>query len=283
MKTRFFIPLCVSICLLLTYILPSCNAREIPQTPEARVNSPNEAANTNSQILTYEQLIEINNGQLLLINNGHKVPQSTSGELVTVLDYVSTLNIELLMNKDALVMLKEMLDAASSTGYSEFRVTEGYRTQVYQQSLYDSAADKSFVALPGHSEHQTGLAADISYDGVNIANSAQGKWLVANAYRYGFILRYPQNKEHITETAYEPWHYRYIGQPHAYYCYDNDLCLEEYIDYLKKHSETAINFNDIQYMVFYLSSGGESIEIPENHSYSASLDNTGGIIITAWY
>ena len=234
----------------------------------------------NSKVLTYEQLTEMSDDSLLLINVDHGVPQGVSGELANVSDYVRTLNTSLLLNKSALVMLKEMLDAAAGVGYNEFRVTEGYRTQEYQQELYDTAEDKSFVALPGHSEHQTGLAADISYSGVNIANSEQGKWLEANAYKYGFIQRYPKDKENITKTPYEPWHYRYVGQPHAYYCYDSGICFEEYIDYLKDYKEITITVDGVKYSVRYLSGAGESVEAPQNSMYSASLDNTGGVIVT---
>ena len=260
------------ICVFLHYILKNDSGNEIPPRPVMQ---------NNTQILTYDRLIRISEDYLLLINNEHKIPQNISGDLVKVTDYVKTLKTDNLLNENAAVMLKEMLDAAAADAkYTEFRVTEGYRTREYQQSLYDSATDKSLVALPDYSEHQTGFAVDISYNGVNIGNSRQGKWLADNSYKYGFILRYPKNKEHITGISFEPWHYRYIGQPHAYFCYKNDLCLEEYIDYLKGKKEISVKFNGIEYMIYYLSDTGEIIGIPQNYSYSASSDNTGGIIIT---
>jgi len=172
----------------------------------------------------------------LLVNSENKAPDELPNDmvLVKVIDYVKTLNTDILLDKEAIIMLKEMFNAAADVGYTEFRVTEGYRTEEYQRALYDSAANKSLVALPGHSEHQTGLAVDISYNGINIENSKQGKWLMANAYKYGFILRYPKNKTHITGFPYEPWHYRYVGQPHAEYIHDNGLCLEEYIKIIQE-------------------------------------------------
>ena len=186
------------------------------------------------------------------------------------------------MKKDALIMLKEMFDSAANAGFNQFRVSEGYRTQERQQSLYDSASNKSLVALPGHSEHQIGFAADISYNGVSIENSVQGTWLTDNSYKYGFILRYPKGKENITKIPYEARHYRYVGQPHAYFCYTNDLVLDEYIDYLKRQKEISVTFNDTLYKISYLSDTDGTIEIPANYSYSVSLDNTGGVIITVW-
>jgi D-alanyl-D-alanine carboxypeptidase len=260
------------------------NSPEIPTAPFIQNNNP--AANspnipqTTFQILTFAQLAEISNDFLLLVNTNYAAPANISGEPAKVTDYARTLNPELLMNSDALLMLREMFASAEKAGHNQFRVTEGYRTQERQQSLYDTATDKSLVALPGHSEHQTGLAADISYHGVNIGNSIQGTWLMDNSYKYGFILRYPQHKTHITGFPFEPWHYRFVGQPHAWYMRQNDLVLEEYIDYLKERGEITIIHDRIEYWVYYLSCDTETLEIPENSSYTASSDNIGGIIVT---
>ena len=263
---------------VLLNILANDNRYKIPPRPPIQSNITND----NPQIFTYQQLANISKDNLLLINSNYKVPNNISVDLVKVSDYVKTLNTDNLLDKEALIMLKEMFDSAAKMGYDEFRVTEGYRTREYQQSLYDSAEDKSIVALPDYSEHQTGLAVDISYNGVNIGNSRQGTWFADNSYKYGFILRYPQNKENITKIPYEPWHYRYIGQPHSYLCYENNLCFEEYIDYLKENKKISITINAIEYTVYYLSGIDETIKIPENHSYSSSFDNTGGIILTIW-
>ena len=86
-------------------------------------------------------------------------------------------------------------------------------------------------ARKGHSEHQTGLAVDVSdifgeYD--DFANTKEFEWMMDNAYKYGFILRYPKYKTDITGFKYEPWHYRYIGIDMAKYLYNNNLTLEEY-------------------------------------------------------
>jgi len=253
--------------------------------PSAQPNTPADnihdvPLNKAFQTITYEELVKISNDYLLLVNSEFGIPKDITGELVKVLNYVKTLNTELTMNKDALIMLQAMFDSAANIGYNDFRVTDGYRTHECQTSLYDSSTDKSFVALPGHSEHQTGLAVDISYNGVNIENSKQGTWLADNSYKFGFILRYPQHKTDITGIIYEPWHFRYIGQMHAYYCYQNDFTLEEYIGYLKEQKEITVIFNGFEYIVYYLSGADDTIEIPDNYSYSVSLDNTGGIIVT---
>ena len=282
--------LCVSAWVFTYNILPKENEAKESPAINIKSNNPenqsfdekNEPLQSGSLALAYDELIQKDNNQLLLINSEHEAPSGITDGFVNVLDYVSTLNANILMNKDALVMLKEMFGSAAGIGYDEFRVTEGYRTYEYQQTLYDSAVDKSYVSPPGRSEHHTGLAADISYSGVNIANSKQGTWLAENSYKYGFILRYPQDKEHITNISYEPWHFRFVGLPHAYFCFENNLCMEEYIDYLKRYKEASIRINRVDYNIYYINDTNRTVEIPLNHSYSVSSDNTGGIIVTVW-
>ena len=97
---------------------------------------------------------------------------------------------------------------------------------------------QKLVAPPGSSEHQTGLAVDITlkdflnYEYVlnyEFADTVQGKWLSKNSWKYGFIIRYNENKEEKTKFSYEPWHFRYVGVEHAKVMYELDLCLEEYL------------------------------------------------------
>lgn len=128
-------------------------------------------------------------------------------------------------------------------------VTEGYRTSEDQQAIMDEyiagyieqgktkeeAAEmaKSWVAKPGTSEHEIGLALDINPDSnyESEYNTAENvyNWLAENAYKYGFILRYPKGKESITGIDFEPWHYRYVGKTAAQEIYNSGLCLEEYL------------------------------------------------------
>ena len=123
----------------------------------------------------------------------------------------------------------------------EIDIMSGYRDYFYQEKLYNRLLkEKGYaytfrsVAKPGFSEHQTGLAVDICIykDGLcyiehDITSIKESDWLINNAHKYGFILRYPKGKEDITGYNYEPWHYRYVGSL-ATYLYENDLTLEEY-------------------------------------------------------
>jgi len=91
-----------------------------------------------------------------------------------------------------------------------------------------------YVALPGQSEHQTGLAMDVTSESANwglsnnFGETNEGKWLKDNCYKYGFILRYPEGKEDITGYNYEPWHIRYVGKKVSTYIYTNNITLEEF-------------------------------------------------------
>ncbi len=115
-----------------------------------------------------------------------------------------------------------------------------YKNQVQKlinkgRSEADAAVEAAaIVARPGTSEHNTGLAADIvtpSYQNLDpgFAKTDAGKWLAANAHNYGFVLRYPKDKQDITGIIFEPWHFRYVGVEHAARMYEEDLCLEEYL------------------------------------------------------
>jgi len=108
-------------------------------------------------------------------------------------------------------------------------VGSAYRTSAEQEQLFKELGP-SVAAQPGYSEHQTGLAFDFSYSGLSDKETNRmWNWLADNAYKYGFILRYPKGKEDITGFAYEPWHYRYVGKQAAKAIYEKGLVLEEYL------------------------------------------------------
>lgn len=146
--------------------------------------------------------------------------------------------------------LKKMLADARAQGLSPM-ICSSYRTMEKQQNLYsnkvkeylsqgysqkdaESEAGK-WVAVPGTSEHQTGLAVDIVSSSYQLLDQKQEetpeqKWLMENSYKYGFILRYPNEKREITGIYYEPWHYRYVGHKTAKEIYEKGICYEEYLE-----------------------------------------------------
>ena len=153
------------------------------------------------------------------------------------------------MAQEAVDDLRAMLADAQAQGLSPL-VCSSYRTQEKQQSLYDKQVQQwldqgygledaqreaaRWVAIPGTSEHQTGLAVDIVslYNQVldhSQETTEEQQWLMEHCWEYGFILRYPQDKQEITGITYEPWHYRYVGRETAAQIRDSGLCLEEYV------------------------------------------------------
>lgn len=145
------------------------------------------------------------------------------------------------LEKKTYKQIKKLLKDINKCFDTEIVIDSGYRTYFYQENLMVNLlkekgedAYKS-LAKPGHSEHQTGLAVDIGFykngeydSNFNILDyEKEFKWLEDNAYKYGFIIRYPKSKEDITGYIYEPWHLRYVGK-FAEFLYKYNLTLEEY-------------------------------------------------------
>lgn len=139
------------------------------------------------------------------------------------------------INGEAYNQLTNMQSEANSLGYN-IPLVSGFRSYWDQKNIYNNyvktyGVEKTdtFSARPGHSEHQTGLAFDVGKIDDNYGNTPEGIWLAKNAHRYGFIIRYPQGKQHITGYKYEPWHIRYLGVDLATKVYNSGLTLEEYL------------------------------------------------------
>lgn len=179
---------------------------------------------------------------LTLVNPTHSLPEDFSVETEAI---YSTLSFD----TRAVDALREMLADCEAAGLQPL-VCSAFRTQETQEKLFqnkvnefkalgyddDSATKEAgrIVAVPGTSEHQLGLAADI-VDATHQAldnsqeNTAVQKWLMEHCWEHGFILRYPSDKSEQTGIIYEPWHYRYVGKEYARKITDSGLCLEEYL------------------------------------------------------
>ena len=123
----------------------------------------------------------------------------------------------------------------------KLKIVSGFRSYEYQEKIYNiyvkefgEEKTNTFSAKPGHSEHQTGLAIDICEDSDKFIGSKEDIWLQQNAYKFGFIVRYPKGKEHITGYKYEPWHLRYVGTKHAKIIHNKNITLEEYLKLREK-------------------------------------------------
>lgn len=174
--------------------------------------------------------------RLILVNGSRPVPRDYAVELLQLSNGVY-------VDERIYPDLQRMFDDARAQGVDP-AVSEGYRTREAQEAMMQAYVDRylaegysrreakklarTYVAAPGTSEHELGIAVDINAaDGVS--DGAVYDWLAENAWRYGFILRYPAGKEEITGIDYEPWHYRYVGPEAAAEIYDRGVTLEEYL------------------------------------------------------
>lgn len=176
--------------------------------------------------------------RLLLVDGDHTLPA----------DYqVALLELENGYKVDERIYpeLQQMFDAARDEGLSP-TIVSAFRTTAEQQQIFDEkvaafraegasasrAHDQAeqWVALPGTSEHQTGLAVDINATAMSDSDDKVYDWLSQNSYKYGFIQRYPSNKVDVTKVEYEPWHYRYVGKAAAAEIHESGLSLEEYLE-----------------------------------------------------
>ena len=175
--------------------------------------------------------------RLILVNNNHPIPKDYEIELTQLSNGIC---IDSRIYSD----LQQMFDDARNEGIYPV-VGEGYRTHKEQQNMIYDKIDsfiaegysekeaeklaKDWVAEAGKSEHELGLALDINADTYFCSDTDVYDWLAENAYKYGFILRYPLGKESVTGINYEPWHYRYVGIDNALKIYNQQITLEEYL------------------------------------------------------
>jgi len=192
---------------------------------------------------------------LLLVNKDHPVPDNYDPTFMAIpISYFISSGKE---DQDHFVdtaapYIVSMIDDAKKDGV-KLGIVSGFRTKEYQQGLFqshvtaamtkgltqteaESSAAES-VAEPGYSEHETGLAMDLGYNGSSdltssYENTPAFAWLTAHAVDYGFILRYPKDKVSVTQYEYEPWHYRFVGVDNAKKIKSSGLCLEEYLESL---------------------------------------------------
>lgn len=208
--------------------------------------APSTAAPTVTPAVTPTPAALPDDWNLILVNPWNPIPEGFTVELQDVGNGHSV---------DARIAgyLKKMLADARAQGLSPM-ICSSYRTMEKQQTLYTNKVNEylsqgysqenaeseagKWVAVPGTSEHQTGLAVDIVSSTYQILDqkqeeTAEQKWLMENSYKYGFILRYPNAKRNITGIYYEPWHYRYVGYRTAKKIHEKGICYEEYLETLK--------------------------------------------------
>lgn len=236
-------------------------------------------------------------GNLILVNARYPYQEKiVSNTLIPVNSDID----KILLDCNAAKLLKCLVKKIGN--WEQIAAVSGWRSmreqnEIYEKSLEDNGKDftQKFVALPGHSEHQTGLAIDLALKQEQIdficpdfPYTGICQEFRQNATAYGFIERYPKNKEKITGISHEPWHFRYVGIPHAEIIRKHGFALEEYICFLKEYSygkSPYVYQGRAGYIeVSYLKAEEENtiFEISGSSAYTVSGNNIDGFIITEW-
>ena len=246
------------------------------------------------QLILTQDKIHI--GSLILVNQEYGCSITSHDFPVPVLDNAPNV----LLNRSAGALLSQLMEEIG--GWRHIVPVSGWRSLEEQQNIWNDSIKENgveftrkYLALPGHSEHQTGLAIDLGliqehvdficpeFPYTGICQTFREK-----APKYGFVLRYPEGKESVTGIGHEPWHFRYVGVPHAEIMTTHGLCLEEYIAFLKQFTfrDNLCLFTESNrtFLVSYIRAEGEQtlLELPKNHPYTISGNNTDGFIITEW-
>jgi len=250
-------------------------------------------------------------GTLVLVNQAQRLPEDYSAQdLVIVRELVETPNqqnfsvtkSQLMLNRETAEKLLAMVQGACEDGVTGYTLVSGHRELSYQVGLFQRKVNqyksmgldenaarekaKQIVAVPGESEHHTGLALDLpsrnhSALETTYINTDNGIWLHDNAWKYGFIVRYPEDKAEITGISYEPWHLRYVGIPHSEIMKRENWCLEEYIEVLRNNGGLRARLSDgsIWQIDYHLSEDG-LLQVPLNKEAVISGDGNKGFIVT---
>lgn len=206
----------------------------INEVPNNQVEEPPEVKHKN----------EITDWRLILANYENILPEDFKVELAKIDDTKQ-------FDARAIEYLNKMMNDMRKSGISNVWVQSAYRSVERQKELYNNSVQKylkqgktqeeaekltdEYIAKPGGSDHNLGLAVDFNNVDNNFEDLKAFKWLKENAENYGFVLRFPKDKEDITKIAYESWHWRFVGEEHAKKMNELNMCLEEYVEYLIKY------------------------------------------------
>lgn len=239
----------------------------------------------------------VHHGSLILVNSNHPVRAALPDNALAPIGGVDG---GILLERHAGTLLSSLMSEIH--GWRSIVPVSGWRREAEQQDIWDSALKergeafvKKYVALPGCSEHQTGLAIDLGLKQENMdfirpdfPYTGICQTFRESAARYGFIQRYPAGKEHITGIAHEPWHFRYVGTPHAAMITQMDVTLEEYHAFLKRfpygHKPLPYEILGQSFEISYLPEDAMGVLPDSGNGFSCMVsgDNMGGFVITMW-
>ena len=241
-------------------------------------------------------------GSLILVNRAHGIRGAASEpKLVRVSEGGSTGEPEIYLEAKAARAFQKLLQAVC--GGKGIVSVSGYRPgqeqrQIYADSLRENGAEftEKFVALPGHSEHESGYAIDVGLEKEDIdfirpdfPYEGICQTFRKTAPLYGFVERYPRGRETVTGIAHEPWHFRYVGYPHARVMAERGLTLEEYHDFLRRETCEAhpLEFEtpEQDFAIYFVPAGKDgktNIHLPGELPVQVLGNNADGFVVTVW-
>lgn len=234
--------LLLSVVILICGKINSTDAKELSINKQVSGSSDDKTEKETELNNEYKKIVSLVNkykdGITKLVNKENALNSDYEPNDLVKVNVESTKD-NIYMSEIAAENLENMFKAAKEDGINLY-IVSGYRSSSYQNNLYYRSLKRrgreyteKYVAQANHSEHQTGLAADISSESIGyklisaFEHTEEGRWLDKNAYKYGFILRYKKDRVEDTGYGFEPWHFRYVGKDIAKYIYENDLILED--------------------------------------------------------
>ena len=278
------------ICLIFTFVNKETSLQDqveiqtYKKINNAQLDNSEISENFQTKAITKEQVYK---GNLVLINKKYPVhEESIKSDVVNLFTHkelkkgYELLDTKIELSEDVARKFSKMIVDARKEGVRHFTINSGFRDFDEQNALYQEMG--SDYALPaGRSEHNLGLSLDVGSTKMKMNEAPEGKWLEKNAWKYGFILRYPKDKTAITGIQYEPWHIRYVGLPHSVIMEEKNFSLEEYLDFLKKQKSISTNINGEKYEIsYYPVTKNTTIHVPTNFRYEISGNNMDGVIVT---
>lgn len=208
---------------------------EVPSFGALLIPEPHESTGPGGESPPSPPQTSESSKDILLVNGENPLPEDYRPEsLVTLYDqknrHFQLANTDIEVCEAVFEAMDTMFTAAQHDGVDGFIITSGYRSFEKQVEVF-ATSPEGIAAQPGTSEHETGLAFDVTaYGNSNFELTPQFEWLSAHCAEYGFIIRYPKDKEDRTGIPFEPWHYRYVGTPYAKEMMDAGITLEEYLE-----------------------------------------------------
>jgi len=280
------------ICLIFTFVNKETSLQDkveiqtYKKINNAKLDNGEISESFQTKSITKEQVYQ---GNLLLINKKYPVhKESIKSDVVNLFTHkelikgYELLDTKIELSEDVARKFSKMIVAARKEGVRHFTINSGFRDFDEQNALYQEMG--SDYALPaGRSEHNLGLSLDVGSTKMKMNEAPEGKWLEKNAWKYGFIIRYPKDKTAITGIQYEPWHIRYVGLPHSVIMEEKNFSLEEYLDFLKKQKSISTTINGQKYEIsYYPVTKNTTFHVPTNLRYEISGNNIDGVIVTVF-